>query len=536
MKHILFLLVNTLLFSSNIYSNEIDNLYKELDKKISMREYYMSQKENKIDSLRKIVQNTPSLIKQYEINKLISKEYNTYKYDSAVHYVLKSLKIAEQLHNRNYINEARINFTMLLSTTGLINEAIDNIKSIERHYLDSTLLKEYYEMMEWVYYSAKNYSNDSFYGPQYEKIEREYVDSMYFILPPESVYHTYYEGYRYFRDDNLEEAEAILLNLFNQLPENERLYAIVSSNLATLYGKQGNNNLYEKHLIISAITDQVCSLKENSAMQRLAIYLAQYKPEELSRAYNYIICSMEDAQFYNNRIRIVQISEKLPIIISAYQKKSEQENKNLRVSLLVISFLTILMVMALTHIYNQMKLLKKKRKELSRLNQQLNALNTKLQHANHIREESVSLFIDLSSSYINRIEQFRETVKRRIIAKQIDELYTFSDSSEALKTILSSFLRNFDEVFLRLFPSFISDFNELLSDEGKIILKQGELLNTELRIFALIKLGISDSSKIAAFLHYSPQTIYNYRNKVKNYAIVDRDNFEKYVSTIGEIV
>ena len=180
-----------------------------------------------------------------------------------------------------------------------------------------------------------------------------------------------------------------------------------------------------------------------------------------------------------------------------------------------------------------MNLLRKSRKKLFALNAELKNLNNQLSEANKTKEEYVGLFMDLCSSYIDKLGQYMEIVKRKIIVKQIDDLYKLSNSPKTIQKELEEFLLNFDNAFLNLYPTFVEDFNKLLSDEGKIILKKDEKMNTELRIFALIRLGISDSSKIAAFLHYSPQTIYNYRTRVKNYANIDRNDFEKNIKGIG---
>lgn len=532
-KILIFILVYFTTFNS--HSQQLYDLLNNLDKKIEMRDRYINIKESRIDSLCRLIRENTSLDKQYSINKKIFEEYYTYKYDSAMHYALKNKDIAELLENRVYKDDVQINLSRLLSAAGLVSESIDHIQTVERARLDSSLLLVYYKTMEGIYYTAKYYSNDSIYAPQYAKKERSYMDSIYNMLPKGSVDHTYYEGYRLFIDGHLDEAKRILTDLHQNLHENTRLYAIVSSNLASINRLQGNTELYEKYLILAAISDQVCALKENVAMRRLAVFLFQNNPEELTRAYRYINYSLEDAQFYNSRVRIVQIAQNMPIIISAYESRSKEENDNLKISLAAISILSILLIFLLSYVYRQIKLVKQNRKELYSLNEQLNKLNKDLHNANRIREESVSLFVDLSSSYINKMESFRETVKRKLLAKQIEDLYEISNSSEAMQSMQTSFLKNFDQSFLKLYPTFIDELNNLLSDEGKIQVKKGELLNPELRILALIKLGISDSSKIASFLHYSPQTIYNYKNKVKKYFLIDKDNYENYIKAIGEI-
>jgi len=532
-KFLIFIILYSISF--NVHSQRLHDLLYNLDKQIEMRGKYKNIKELKIDSLRKSIKMDTPIQRQYDINKKIFEEFYTYKYDSAMHYILKNRDIADLSENRLYKDEVQISLSRLLSTAGLLNESIDHIQTIDRPKLDSSLLLVYYETMEGIYYTAKNYSNDSIYTPQYAKLERRYMDSIYNLLPKGSLDHIYYEGYRLFSDGDLKEAKDILMGLHDNLPESTRLYAIVSSNLASINRQQGNYELYEKYLILAAISDQICVLKENVAMQRLAVFLFQNSPEELTRAYRYINFSMEDAQFYNNRLRIIQIAQNMPIIISAYESRSKEENEDLKISLGVISVLFLLLFLLLFYVFRQIRLVKESRKELYSLNEQLNKLNKDLHKANRIREESVSLFVDLSSSYINKMETFRETVKRKILAKQIDDLYEMSNSSDTMQSMQVSFLKNFDQSFLKLYPTFIEELNNLLADEGKIQVKKGELLNPELRILALIKLGISDSSKIASFLHYSPQTIYNYKNKVKKHFLIDKDNYENYIKAIGDI-
>lgn len=143
--------------------------------------------------------------------------------------------------------------------------------------------------------------------------------------------------------------------------------------------------------------------------------------------------------------------------------------------------------------------------------------------------------MDLCSSYIDKLNKFRETIKRKIQTGQIDEVYKMTNSTQSIESEVDNFLRNFDRAFLTLFPGFVEEFNRLLTEEGKIVLKKGELLNAELRIFALIRLGINESSQIATFLRYSPQTIYNYRTRIKKRAIVEKDNFEEAILLIGKL-
>ncbi|WP_029905164.1 DUF6377 domain-containing protein [Prevotella sp. 10(H)] len=520
-------------YFSNIYptvSSERDSLLHQLDIMIGKRQYYMDRKERTIDSLRQqTFQANISDERLYELYDNIIQEYSTYRYDSALQYAIKNKEIAIKSNKKELRDKADLRTITLLATTGLIKEAIDMFEQLKLPLADSTMMTDYYTTGEWIYYTARNYTEDKIYAPIYEKTERQYLDSIYMWLPKNTIQKEYHKGYIALRDRNLDEAERILLNVFNSLNNDNRLYAIVTNNLATLYRLKEKWDLYEKFLILASISDQVCALKENAAMQSLALYLYENKPDDIDRSYRYIKCALDDAQFYNNRFRTIQIAQKLPVIISAYHSKSEIENFRLKTTIVIISILSLMMVFAIFYIYKQVKLLRTSRRKLYNLNEQL-------KEANRTKEEYVGLFMDLCSSYLDKVNQYREMVKRKIAAKQIDNLMATLSSNKLQQNEFNEFLHNFDTAFLTLYPNFIDEFNKLLDEEGQIKLKKNELLNTELRIFALIRLGISDSSKIANFLRYSVQTIYNYRTKIKNHSVVDRNDFEKYVQKINAFV
>jgi hypothetical protein len=240
---------------------------------------------------------------------------------------------------------------------------------------------------------------------------------------------------------------------------------------------------------------------------------------------------MEDARFYNNRMRIVQISEKLPLIVQAYQTQSEKEKTRLFIALSAVSLLSLLTVVLLFYTYRQMKSLRKKHNEAYSLNRQMQLLNAQLQETNQTKEEYIGMFMDLCSSYIDKLDKYRNMVRLKISAKEVEDLYRTVSSSRAIETEWKDFFNNFDTAFLKLFPSFVEDFNKLLQPDMGIVLKKNEKMNMHLRIFALIRLGISDSSKIASFLRYSPQTVYNHRTKIRN-AARNRSSFEKQVMEI----
>lgn len=232
---------------------------------------------------------------------------------------------------------------------------------------------------------------------------------------------------------------------------------------------------------------------------------------------------------------MLEIAKKFPPIVNTYQNKWIEKNKVLVRSVYFISFLSILLVFAMLYIFRQFKLLGRQRAIVTEMNMQLKNLNSELLKTNRTREEYVSLFIELCAAYIDKLNKYQDLVKRKVKAKQIDDLLKMSNNSKMTDSDARQFFVNFDTAFLTLYPNFVNEFNLLLREDESIIPGKGEIMNTELRIFALIRLGIKDSSRIATLLFYSPQTIYNYRTAVKNKA-KNREEFEEQVRNLCPIV
>jgi hypothetical protein len=251
---------------------------------------------------------------------------------------------------------------------------------------------------------------------------------------------------------------------------------------------------------------------------------------------------MEDALLCNARIRTLEISKIIPIINSAYDQKTTQEKEQLLWFSIIISVLSIVLVVALLYIYEQLKALAKAREslkqinnELKKVNDDLNSLNEELSESNLVKEEYIGYVFNICSLYITKLDDFRKKVNLKIQVGQTKELFNLTNSSSFVSDELKEFYRNFDTIFLHLYPDFVNEFNSLLVDGEKVLPREGELLSPELRIYALVKLGISDSVKIASFLHYSPQTVYNYRLKIRNKAKGLREDFPKAVKEIGRL-
>lgn len=305
------------------------------------------------------------------------------------------------------------------------------------------------------------------------------------------------------------------------LTPEQRRYASATCALAMVYEMQGRYDDFEHYIILAAISDNIIPLKENLAMQILAKYLSQQRNDN-TLAQRYLIYSVEDAIYYNGRLRLTEIARKLPDIALGYQSQEEAQDKQEATAIAVVGLLTLGLLCVAIYSMRQNRDLKAQRR--MRI-----ALNEKLRATNNRREQYVSLFIELCAAYIDKYNRFQKTIERKIKAHQTDDLLQLVHTSRMKDTDAKEFFMNFDRAFLDLYPQFVEEFNALLQPEHRIILKKDQLLNAELRIMAFLRLGIKDTTNIATMLMYSPQTIYNYRSSLKSRAIA-KDSFEDDVT------
>jgi len=534
-------------FSSNTYAqiDIVDSALIKLDDALINNETYILKKEARIEVLnnRSQVLDLYSL-NLYDVNLQLYNEYKAYKCDSAIAYLNKNIEIAEHLKDVDRLYESRLLQASLLARTGMYKESVDLLTSIDRKKLPEYLLKNYYNTYHDVYGEISFYTQDKRVAEEYRDISLAYRDSVLSVLKEDDelnliVRETYFLDTRQFAKAH-EINDLRLSRIKKGTPE----HALATYHRSLIYSREGNPEMRKYYLAISALSDIQAAIKDHASLWMLAEIL--FKEGDIDRSYSYIRFSWRDTQFYNARLRSLQTAGIFSLIDQTYQIKIEQQNQKLLYYLILISFLFVLLFIALFNIQYHMKKLSVARNNLQDVNGKLQNLNMELQQANtnlqvsnsdlsesnKIKEEYIGRFIKLCSTYIDKLDTYRRMVNKKIKAGQIEQLAQITRSEDALDDELQELYKNFDTAFLQLFPDFVNKFNALLIDEEKITLKKGELLNTELRIFALIRLGIDDSSQIAEFLRYSVNTIYNYRAKVKNKAKVSRDDFESYVKII----
>jgi acyl carrier protein phosphodiesterase len=489
---------------------------------------------------------------RYTIHNKLYDEYCPYKVDSAIYYQELNLELAEKCNNLEYKYTTLLNLSFSYWIKGRFFESMNIMDNLDRKLFDRLpewLLVEYYESYErlYMYYASIEGNIPNEYYLQ----SNLYRDSLLQLVQPNTLKYNIVIAEKLRDENKTEEAKKFLMESLENIKSENHDKAIVANILANIYKKEGNVDMQKKYYALSAICDIKNAVKENTSMMALALLL--YGEGNIDKAYKCIKSSMDDAVFCNAYFRTYELSKIFPIIDSAYQEKTAKQRSELQKYLLLVSVLSVFLIFAMIYVYRQMKRIAKIRKELHQTNVKLNILNTDLQQSNtklqelngqlstinqkltetnRVKEAYLGKFIDLCSSYIEKLDNYRRSLNKIANSGKMDDLLKSLKSTQFIENELSDFYTNFDETFLRIYPTFITDFNALFTEEEKQVPKQGELLNTELRIFALIRLGINDSAQIAVFLRYSITTIYTYRSKLKNKSFYP-ENFEERIMRIG---
>ena len=531
-------------------SAEEPALLYQLDSLLCQRPAIIDEKQNKIDRLKRMSMADNSTDMRLQLFYDLYQEYYVFKFDSAMVYARKGLELARQAGSNYYTTLYTLKQTELLAIGGLYSEAANALSAIDTTKIDARLRFDLYATCFSLYAYWSDYCDDPLYAPVYRQKANNYLKRAMEYASNDSPTYLYFMGeYATFVSNDRHEARRCYEEALSRLPSSSRHYAMSCFALAGNYRNEGDEQAYEDYLTRAAMSDVESCTMENMALQTLAVQLFQKGAEHLERAERYINISMEDAQFYNNRLRILEIAKSLPTIVNTYQAHVQQQNHSLRRALIFISLLVMAMLGAVLFIFRQNKLLTRRRHELSAANTQLSALNgqlkdangqlsmlnTRLSDTNSRREGLARIYIELCAKYIDKLGKYQTLVKRKIKANQVQELLSTISSTRISEEDAQTFLSRFDKAFLELYPTFVDEFNALLQREFHIQQKQPGVMTTELRTFALIRLGVKNTADIAGLLFLSPQTIYNCRSVVKAHALV-KDNFDEQVSRLCAVV
>ena len=538
-------LVIVLLFPALLISqNNFDSLLGELDKTVANYKQYSNKKEAKITQLKELLAYTSTDLQKYEIGQKLFEGYQLYQSDSALTYARKNLQIANTLKDISKINAAKLNLASIMGTLGMYKEATDVLQKMDIK-SSVALQGRFYSVNTTIYGSMADYAASTQEKKRYTQLTQQYRDSTILSYPSNSNLKYIDQASKFIEKHQYDQTLDLLLAYFPTIESDNPRKAIVAYLISRAYYGKKEPNQEKKWLAISAISDLQLAKKEYISLRSLAFIL--YENGDIDRSYTYMKRALEDAVFCNARLRTYEISKMMPIINEAYQKQNETNRYQLTLFLISASILSLFLMAALFLLFKQMKRLSIAKqeislansqlsdlnKELSFFNEKLNETNSALSETNLVKEIYIGRYMDQCSDYIGKLEGYRRKLNVMATTGKMNDLVSAVKSKDFIENELATFYTNFDQTFLQLFPSFITEFSALLIDDEAVQLKEGELLNTELRIFALIRLGIKDSAKIAVFLRYSVSTIYNYRSQLKNKAAGPREEFEARVMQIG---
>lgn len=523
------LLIHTLFLGFAEKQSSTD--FRELDQELSKKRNYDTQKEAVIQKLTLLFKKTSSSNPQNQFKLCVQlyDQYKSYQYDSAYVYVNKLQHLSVLLHDREKIAYSKVQTGFILLSAGMFRETFEVLNTVDVSALNGNNKFEYYALQARANYDMASFDHDKQYTPYYNQLAAKYLDSAISITLPNSYQRNYYEGFREYKKGNFPAAEASFSQLLNQQNLTQHQTAIVASSLSNIYFVANQQQKAENMLVKAVINDIRSSTKETVALFWLAENL--YKNDDVKNAYQFIQQAMVDAEFYGARQRQVQISKVLPIVAAQNLSLTEKEKSRFLIYLISTAFLMLLVVLVSIKLFKQLKDVQLKEKIIADKNAELEISNHKLEEDTHIKEEYIGYFFDLISGYILKLEKLKRSVDMKLSVKKYDDIPAIINAIQ-IKKEREILFHTFDQVFLKIFPHFITSFNALFKAEDQIWPKEHEVLTTDLRIFALIRLGISDNETIAKILEYSEKTIYVYKMRMKAKSLVHGEEFEQRIMAI----
>jgi len=521
---------------------DLKQLYAEVDEEISRSNIYETEKNRRIEQLKQNlgkVDNDRSRLVVYD--NLIS-EYQSYVCDSALKFVEDARMLAEQVGDRRTEMRLLLKKADIASHAGLFTEAHEILSDINESQLDSTLKTAYYSALCALSQYETEYLPAGEYTVRSREYRRRYTDSLMRVSAPGS-----FEYITNWADETMsvkpEEVQRKLEEELKKYNSGTREYSIIASTLARAYAETSNTDLQKAYLALTVISDIKGTIKENMAMRELATKV--FEDGDIERANLYMKSSLDDATFYAASMSSAQSRRMLPVIDSAYAARQNSQQKHQSMLITIISILLAIAVTGIVVILRQMRHIKNANKHVQRSNEELSAMSTQLKQANEAlaetnnelrksnrtAEEYAGLFMDFCSVTISNLQKYHLTLRTLALQGNVKGILKKLDKSDASSETLRTFYQKFDDAILNLYPQFAEKVNELLREDGQIVLKTGERLNTELRILALMKIGLGDSVQTAEFLRCSLSTVYTYRSKLKRRAI-EPEEFESRIMAI----
>ena len=497
---------------------------EDLDKVVANQQIYTNARLRMLDSLKSDLRKADDLHKKYAIEKELFAGYQSFVVDSALLYAQKKLSLAQRLNDAEELSYSYLDVASMLIKGGNYKEANEVLQRLNVRNASSNLRNYYYTVNQDLYTTLQTVSLTANERKLYNEKSSLYKDSILSLKLDPSVWvvtNRMMDKHRY------KDALQILLKEYPTLNIDDRRMAYVAYSISDIYRLMGNREKEKQYLIVSAIADIKSAVKEYISLRRLATLL--YEDGDIERSYLYMKRALEDAIYCNACLRVIEVSDIMPIINKAYEDKTQREKHVTLLALVSISVLSLMLIGLVFLLRRQMKklsvtqrALRDKNAELYKLNDVLSKTNDALSESNdslseasRIKDMYIAQFMTECSTYIDKMELYRKQLRKVATTGSKTELLDLLKSPTFIEKEVDAFFATFDATFLSLFPNFVHDFNQLLLPESQVVNKKDKRLNTELRICALIRLGISDNERLAAFLRCSKATIYSYRSRTR---------------------
>lgn len=536
-------------------------LLDSLDSSLGKSAAYTAEKERRISSLRRRLSQTANPEQRFWICRNLVDEYSSYNSDSALHYIDASTAVGRQTGRREWVDEMNLNRAYIYAATGLLSEAESALNEVDPRQMTPALASEYYNRLLFVLTHKDQYLGKNSLTRPYSERAKAMLDSVSRLMQPSDPQYIWFLAWRSMTDPaKTREAIPVVEKALESSTYSTREEAMNAWILSRLYELTGNSDMMMRYLILSAIADVRTSNKEIASLEEISNRL--YQSNDLERANDYISHCLQLANDYKSRVRVGRLADLQYHITKAYSQRNDRQRRKLNVYFIIALVFAAGLAVAMLILYKQNRRIHRSKTELDRSNAQLNSkveelsqTRRQLKEANdrleilyrNVRDEAGELaagndakeryiadIFAICSDYISKLDEFRRNIYRKIVAHNFDEVKELTKSHELSHGEIKELYQNFDSIFLKVYPNFVDDFNTLLRPDERVAMKKPGVLTTELRIYALVRLGINDSVKIARFLHCSTQSVYNARMKMRNKSDISKEQFAEGVRRLGK--
>lgn len=516
-------------FCNLVFCKADDQVLQRLNECLKVASKYDKVKQNEIKKLHQQASMVKRPSDRYKSYILLYEAYQSYKYDSASVYADKAMWEARQMNNPDYVVEATCAKVFCLLSAGLYKEAFDEIGKADISQVSTPYKYKYFSVKSRLYSDIADYCKAEPYASQYVREARVLTDTLKTFVGRNSTQYYYVEGMQLMKEHKVEESEKAFRHVLADKHISMHERAISLSCMGWLYKLKGDDDKAFRYLAESAICDIKSSTKETTAIRELGGIL--YAQGNVELAIEYMQKALDDANFYNARQRKIEIGNILPFIQQSRYKDMRSQRNVMLLCIVMAAALLIVLAVATILIKEQVGKLKEAKRTIEERNHKLEQANLLLSEANKIKTEYIGKSFYVSAGYFEKLEKLYRSMDHKLAAHQYDDLRRLLSERQLEKERKNMYV-DFDETFLRLFPDFVDKYNQLFDRKDQKVLSDNTTLTNEMRIFALIRLGISDSERIAHFLNYSVNTINTYKTRVKNKSIVSNEEFEQRIMAI----